>query len=207
MHFAVLGLAFFFVFDFARSPTTPIPDACLCGRWQAVSYAPAVSLQPRVILVGLACLARCHARLHGSVSPYLRSLGFVRRSRAMVTACNNSVVLPCSSSDSTKLLLPQPVLRHWVSNTSSKLLLTVFRRLLLCPILLISGFSAIPAPSLQTLALARHNTLSFFLACSVIAHLDPVFTPALQLPMAHPNLGSLVASGSFFFSQVLSRAI
>ncbi len=58
--------------------------------------------------------------------------------------------------------------------------LTVFRRLLLCPInhhLVVGGFSAIPAPSLRTLwPFWRSNTLSFFLSCSVyrVASLLPL---------------------------------
>ncbi len=60
-------------------------------------------------------------------------------SRNMVTACNNSrlsrLTTP-SSADSTKSFswLLSPVLRHCINNTSLQLYLTVFRRLLLCPI-------------------------------------------------------------------------
>ncbi len=77
------------------------PDELLRALPQVcVSYAPAVSLQLRAIpVVGLACLARCHARSRLSSPSLCGLLGFVQAVLShMVTACNNSSCPCCSCS-------------------------------------------------------------------------------------------------------------
>ncbi len=112
----------------------------------------------------------------------------------MVTACNNSscpVLLVLSTRQSYSWLL-NPVLRHCVQYVLS--CLTVFRRLLLCPInhhLVISGFSAIPALSQTLLALARATIFSFFLSLFGYRVTSAcLFSELLSLLRASVNPGS-----------------
>ncbi len=60
------AFTFFFVFDFARSPTDAKNlQTHICGRypWCVALRAPLWSLANQAILVGLGMPARCHARL------------------------------------------------------------------------------------------------------------------------------------------------
>ncbi len=110
----------FLVFDFARSPTDQASDALPCGP-QGVRRATrsAVSLQLRAILVwSLACLADV---MHVFTAQLAFSLcgPWLRQNRPLATWSPLAITLgrrcSCSSSDSTKLLKPQPriaSLRH-----------------------------------------------------------------------------------------------
>ncbi len=104
-------------------------------------------------------------------------LGFVKsHSRNMVTACNNSrlsVALARPQTRQKLLLTPSNPYCVIASNTSSVLDGLPGRLLLhqLIIILVIGGFSAIPAPSLQTLwpCTGNNTRLASSSACSVIA--------------------------------------
>ncbi len=144
-------------------------------------------------------LARCHARLHGSTRlwslPVL--LGFVQVVLSMVTACNNSKfvryhlsILRLDKSFSWLLKL-----RHCVQYVLSYL--TVFRRLLLCPINHhLVDWQDFSQYLRRRYGLARGNNLiASSSACSVIAFSG--FWPLYGLLLALALYGPLGPSERF----------
>ncbi len=151
---AVLGLAFFFLsLIFARSPTDATSRLSAGVASQVSRYAPAVSLATGGSVVScMPCKMSCTcSRLSSSLVSAVSLL--VRRPPQHGHRCNKSPCCPAALAvlrprQSFSLWLPQPQ-RH--RSTVLKLLDFVFRRLLLCPliiILLISGIFRPPAPSL-----------------------------------------------------------
>ncbi len=106
---SVLGLAFSFVFDFARSPTDAAPQTCAGVAAQRVCVARCWRKSTAAGHLGLACLTECHYVFTAQLAFSLCGLlDFVPKSssRNMVTACNNRVVrCSCSSQTRQKLLL------------------------------------------------------------------------------------------------------
>ncbi len=119
VHFAVLGLAFFlFCLDFA-SRRRQLRTYCFrrCLQVCRATRSAAVSLQ-LYTFVGLACLARCHARSRPSARLWSLSPGFrpvvPSQTWSPLAITSEASLLLLLALDSTKLLLLlNPVLRHW----------------------------------------------------------------------------------------------
>ncbi len=104
--------------------------------------------------VGLACLARCHARLHGSASPFSSGGPWLRPSRPLAAGhrCNNSrvvllllLVLRLDKASGSTL--------YWCHCVQYVLSCLTVQALFLCPLIILLGLADFPhiAPSLQTL--------------------------------------------------------
>ncbi len=142
---------------FARSPTNAkprrIPCSCSC-RALRCEFTPGPS-------VGLACLARCHARLAQFRFSLCGLLGFVQVAlRNMVTVVLTSSCPVALARPQTRqsFFLAQPVvLRH--CGPIRPQLLTVFRRLLLAQLIIILLISDFPQYllSFETLSLVSGN--------------------------------------------------
>ncbi len=152
--------------------------------------------------VSLACLQDV-MRIFTSSSPTLVSavLPFVkvRPLTNMVTACNNSRVVRLAL---LVLRLDKASLGSCmcVIASSPSSVMTVFRRLLLCPInhiLLISGIFLAPAPSLPDAGLSTGNNTRSFFNISVIALASALASSQASQPLrASANSCALRASRS-----------
>ncbi len=134
----------FLCLDFARSPTDAkppgLPSRALppggVRRYLCRSAVKSTTAgHPRV---GLACLARCHARLHGSASPSVSAVSPWLRQVVLATwsplAITLSVALIDLRLDKSFSWLLSP---YCVIASIRPQFLTVFRRLLLCQLIII----------------------------------------------------------------------